>query len=410
MLPGEGWAEMDAAVLVVGAGPAGLAVAACLRRRGIEPLVVDRGSAVGDSWRARYDRLHLHTPRIQSGLPGLRIPPRFGRWVARDDMVRYLRGYARHHGLTPRFGVAVRRLDRASDGWAADTGDGTLLAEQVVLACGYSRVPVMPAWADREAFAGELLHAAAYRSPEPFVRKDVLVVGTGNTGAEIAADLAEGGAGCVWLAVRTPPNVVPRELGPIPATLLGISQDFAPAWLIDPVNRILQRRFIGDLTPYGLPAPRRGVVAQMRLTDVIPIIDVGLVEQLRAGRVTPVAAVDHLDGAEVALVDGSHLAPDVVIAATGYARGLEPIVGHLGVVDARGRPLVHGRRTHPAAPGLRFVGLSNPLKGLLLQINLDARAAAAAIARDRRATAASPGTRGGHLRPVGSARGDARRA
>ena len=81
---------MDTAVLVVGAGPAGLSVAAGLRRRGLEPLVVDRGGAVGDSWRARYDRLHLHTPRLQSGLPGMRIPRASGRWVSRDDMAGYL--------------------------------------------------------------------------------------------------------------------------------------------------------------------------------------------------------------------------------------------------------------------------------------------------------------------------------
>src|SRR5918911_3134329 len=108
---------MDAPVLVVGAGPAGLATAACLRRRGVEPLVVDRGTAVGDSWRTRYDRLHLHTPRIQSGLPGRRIPRSYGRWVARDDLVRYLGDYAAAHDIHPRFGLEVRRLERDREGW-----------------------------------------------------------------------------------------------------------------------------------------------------------------------------------------------------------------------------------------------------------------------------------------------------
>src|SRR5215204_7680665 len=112
---------MDADVLGVGAGPAGLAVAACLRKRGVDVLVVDRGAAVGDSWRGRYDRLHLHTPRVQSALPGLRIPRSSGRWVARDDMVRYLAAYAAHHGLQPRFGTEVLRLDRHDEGWTADT-------------------------------------------------------------------------------------------------------------------------------------------------------------------------------------------------------------------------------------------------------------------------------------------------
>jgi putative flavoprotein involved in K+ transport len=375
---------VDADVLVVGAGPAGLAVAACLRRRGIEPLVVDRGGAVGDSWRARYDRLHLHTPRVQSALPGLRIPHRFGRWVAKDDMAAYLQLYAEHHGVSPRFGVEVTRLERDGDAWKAETGGEPLSARQVVLASGYNREPVLPEWPGREGFRGELLHASAYRGPEPFRDRDVLVVGAGNTGAEIAADLAEGGAARVRLAVRTPPNVVPRQLGPVPVTLLSIGNDTSPAWLVDPVNRVLQRIFVGDLTRYGLPAARTGVVAQARATGVTPTIDVGLIKELRAGRVTPVAALAALDGDEVVLADGTRLTPDAVIAATGYSRALEPVVGHLGVLGPRGAPLVHGGHSAPSAPGLRFVGIANPLKGLLFQISLDARAAARAIAAELR--------------------------
>lgn len=156
------------------------------------------------------------------------------------------------------------------------------------------------------------------------------------------------------------------------------------------LNRLLQRRFVGDLTRYGLPAPHQGVVAQMRAPGVTPTIDVGLVRELKAGRVTPVAALTRLDGNAAVLADGTRLPPDVVIVATGYRPALEPMVGHLGVRDARGRPRVHGRRSAPGAPGLRFVGLSNPLKGLLLQISLDARAAAAAVARELRAGNRAP--------------------
>jgi cation diffusion facilitator CzcD-associated flavoprotein CzcO len=382
MRQGGAVVDEDTPVLVVGAGPAGLAVAASLRRRGVEALVLDRGTAVGDSWRRRYDRLHLHTPRVQSALPGKRIPRSAGRWVARDDMVAYLADYADHHGLAPRFGTQVQKLVRDGDGWLAETSAGPIRARQVVLASGYNCEPVVPAWPGVDSFAGKLLHASEYANPGPFAGKDVLVVGAGNTGAEIAADLAANGAAAVHLAVRTPPNVIPRSLGPVPITLLGISLDYSPAWLADPLNKLLQRRFVGDLTRYGMPAARAGVVAQARATGVTPTIDVGLIEELRAGRVTPVAALERFEDGEVVLADGTRLRPDVVIAATGYSRALEPVVGHLGVLDARGAPVVHGARTHPAAPGLRFVGLSNPLKGLLFQISLDARAAARAISRE----------------------------
>ncbi|TFV86965.1 NAD(P)/FAD-dependent oxidoreductase [Blastococcus sp. CT_GayMR16] len=310
------------------------------------------------------------------------MPRRFGRWVAKDDVARYLTEYAGHHGLTPRFGTEVQRLEQDGDSWKAHTDGAPLQVRQVVIATGYNREPVRAAWPGQDSFGGELLHASSYTGPEGYRGTDVLVVGAGNTGAEIAADLAEGGAARVRLAVRTPPNVVPRSLGPIPTTLLAISMDFSPAWLADPINRFLQRRFVGDLTRYGLPAPRSGVVTQMRATGVTPTIDVGLIRELKAGRVTPVAALERFDGGEAVLADGTRLAPGAVIAATGYTTALAPMVGHLGVLDDRGRPPANGART--SVPGLRFVGLSNPLKGLLLQINLDARAAARAIARELR--------------------------
>lgn len=375
---------MHTDVLVVGAGPAGLATSACLQRRGIRPLVLDRGQRVGDSWRARYDRLHLHTPRIQSSLPGLAIPSRFGRWVSRDDFVRYLDGYARYHDINPRFGVEVTRLDPDGDRWRATTSEGRIVARHVVLATGYNNVPRVPAWPGRDSYVGELIHASAYRRPDPYVGSDVLVVGTGNTGAEIAADLAESGATRVRLAVRTPPNVIPRELGAVPTTLLGVTQDHLPTRLVDPVNRMLQRLTIGDLSRHGLPPPPRGVAEQIREADVVPVIDVGLVEQLRAGRVEPVAAVEALERDEVVLADASRIRPDAVIAATGYSRGLEPIVGHLGVLDDRGRPRGRTIASSASAPALRFVGMNNPQKGLLLQINLDARFTARAISRELR--------------------------
>src|SRR4051812_10530221 len=327
---------MDADVLVVGAGPAGLATAACLRRRGVDALVVDRGSAVGGSWRHRYDRLHPHTPRIQSALPGMRMPRRYGRWVAKDDVAGYLGEYADAAGIRPRFGTKVRRIDRDADGWCAETGDGPLRARQVVLATGYNSVPVPPSWPGQDTFLGELLHASSYTGPAPFRGGDVLVVGAGNPGAEIAADLVEGGAGRVRIAVRTPPNVIPRQMGPVPTTLLGVTLDFSPAWLADPLNRVLQRRFVGDLTAYGLPAPRAGVVAQQRATGVTPTIDVGLVEQLRAGKVTPVAAVVGFVGGGGGIAGGSRGGPRAGVAPVGGpARAGAPVGPPGGVAPPR---------------------------------------------------------------------------
>lgn len=366
--------------IIVGGGPAGLATAACLKQRGMESIVLDKGDQVGQSWRERYERLHLHTPRIQSHLPGFKIPRTLGQWVPKDGFADYLVGYANHFGIEPRLGVTVNRIDRDGDGWIVDSSDGALRSSVVVIATGYNGTPIVPEWPGREDFTGELLHAAAYRRPDTYRDRDVLVVGTGNTGAEIAADLAESGARSVWLSVRTPPNIVPRSLGGIPISIIGIGNEYTPPPLGDPLTLGATKALYRDLREHGMPMPEMGAISQHRDHDRIPIIDVGLVEQLRAGRVTPVAAVEAFDGAEVILADGERLAPNAVIAATGYRTGLTGLVGHLGVLDERGRPTVHRHHTHPDAPGMYFVGLSNRFIGLLNTIRIDAKKTAKAIA------------------------------
>jgi len=365
-------------VVVVGAGAAGLATAACLLRRGIRPLVLDGGQSVGQTWAERYDRLHLHTPRIQSHLPGHRLPARAGRWVSRDDMVRYLRDYAANRGIEVRLGVTVSSVRPVAGGYRL-TGDGMdITSRYVVLATGLNRATVMPSWPGVESYTGTLIHAAAYRNANAYRGRDVLVVGVGNSGAEIAADLAESGAGHVWLSVRTPPHVIPRQIGPLPTTLLGILQSFLPPAVVDPINRRLSQATIGDLAPFGLPAPDEGLSARMRRRGRVPTIDVGMVAQLRVGKVEVVPAVSEFDGDDVRLSDGRVLRPVAVIAATGYRDGAAELLDAGSSGDpAPASVLIGDKRT----PGLYAVGLTESQKGLLLQINLDARRVARAIAR-----------------------------
>lgn len=364
--------------VVVGAGPAGLSAAAALKRRGAESLVLEAGTGVGTAWRERrYDRLRLHTVRSLSGLPGLEIPKAYGRWVARDDFVAYLEEYARRFRIDPRLGVSVGRIDRVDGAWRLTTSEGDLDARRVVVATGYSNVPRIPDWPGRAAYGGELVHSVEYRSPEPYHARDVLVVGSGNSGAEIAADLAESGARRVRLSVRTPPNIVNRERFGIPAQVIGIALGKVPRRALNPIGRMLRRLTVPDLTAHGLPAPQ-DVFTQVFRTGTIPIIDVGLVGAVRSGAVEIVSAVEALEGDEVVLTDGSRLRPDAVVAATGFRPGLEPVVGHLGVLDADGVPLVHGAETHPDAPGLHFAGIEFTLSGLLRSAARDARAVAEA--------------------------------
>ncbi|MFE7748165.1 flavin-containing monooxygenase [Streptomyces sp. NPDC057428] len=370
-------------VYVIGGGPGGLAVAAALREQGVRAVVLEKSAHVGASWRRHYDRLHLHTIRRWSALPGLPMPRRFGRWVSRDDMVRYLEKYAAHHELEIVTGVEVSRVDRTADGtgWQLSaTGGRVLTGRAVVVATGFNHTPRVPAWPGREDFTGELAHAAHYRDPAPYTGKDVLVVGIGNTGAEIAVDLVEGGAARVRIAVRTVPHIVRRSTAGWPAQATAVLVRRLPVRLVDRAGRLMTRVSVPDLAAQGLPRPDTGLYSRVK-EGAIPVQDVGLIDAVKRGQVVPVATVESFDGDTVVLADGSRITPDAVIAATGYERALEDLVGHLGVLDARGRPVVHGARTPEGAPGLYFTGFTNPISGMLREIARDARKIAARLAK-----------------------------
>ncbi|WNO66412.1 NAD(P)/FAD-dependent oxidoreductase [Streptomyces sp. AM2-3-1] len=371
-------------VYVVGGGPGGLAAAAALREQGVRAVVLEKTGSVGASWRGHYDRLHLHTTRRWSALPGLAMPRRFGRWVSRDHVVRYLEKYVEHHELEVVTGVEVTRIDRTADGtgWQLTaTGGRVLTGRAVVVATGFNHTPRIPDWAGRDTFAGELVHACDYRNPAPYAGKDVLVVGIGNTGAEIAVDLVEGGASRVRIAVRTVPHIVRRSTAGWPAQATGILVRRLPVRLVDRAGRLMAKVAVPDLTEQGLPRPDTGLYSRVK-DGAIPVQDVGLIDAVRGGHVLPVATVDSFDKDAVVLADGTRITPDAVIAATGYRRALEPLVGHLDVLDARGRPVVHGGRTPKHAPGLYFTGFTNPISGMFREMALDARKIARRLAKD----------------------------
>ncbi|UFR03898.1 NAD(P)/FAD-dependent oxidoreductase [Streptomyces sp. Go40/10] len=375
----------DRPVYVIGAGPGGLATAYALRARGVRAVVLEKSDRVGASWRRHYDRLHLHTTRRLSALPGLAIPRRFGRWVSRDDVVRYLEKYAEHHELEIVTGVEVHRVERTADGtgWLLHASGGReLTGSAVVVATGFNHTPRLPDWPGREGYGGELLHAGGYRNAEPYRGRDVLVVGAGNTGAEIAVDLAEGGAARVRLAVRTPPHILRRSTLGWAAQYTGVLVRRLPVRLVDRLAGPVGRLSTPDLSAYGLRRPDTGLYSRVR-QGAIPVQDVGLIDAVRKGEVEVVAAVEAFEEGKVVLADGSRISPDAVIAATGYERALEGLVGHLGVLDERGRPVVHGGRTPAQAPGLYFTGFTNPISGTLRELAIDAGRIAKSVARRR---------------------------
>ena len=356
---------------MVGAGPAGLAAAAQLRGAGLDPLVIERSDTIGSAWRTRYDSFRLHTIRWLSGLPGMGMPSTLGSWVTRDDFVGYLGRYADRFAIAPRFDTAVQGLAPADDGWVLSTSQGELEAGRVVLATGACNVPYIPAWTGRDSFRPLVIHSSEYRRPEPYAGRRTLVVGSGNSATEVAADLASSGVP-VELAVRTPPSILRRDFGGFPTQPLGIALRYAPAPIADPLGAALRRLSIPDLSAQGLPAPRRPF-SLFRQTGTIPVLDHGFVAAVRSGAIRIRPGVSQLDGDEVVHDDGSRSSPDAVIAGTGYTPGLDTVLGPLGLIDDRGLPTVGSRGGAARAPGLHTVGISIRLSGQLREIAKDAQ-------------------------------------
>jgi cation diffusion facilitator CzcD-associated flavoprotein CzcO len=343
-------------VVVIGAGPSGVAAAVSLRDQGLHPLLIDRSDEVGASWRGRYDRLKLNTPRDCSHLPERPYPNGTPILPTRADIVEHLQRHAEEDGIELCLGTAVHRIDKRSGGWRLQTSRGDVDARQVVVATGYEHTPVIPEWPGKDGFNGELLHSAYYRNPSPYLGKRVLVVGGGSSGFEIVRDVATGGAAKAWLSLRTPPNILPLW------GTCGWTSDFitrlagaAPPRLSDRLWRLARRVAFGDLTEFGLPVPAEGPLAKAaRLRRSPAVVDRGVIDAIRGRSIEVVAGMEAFDANSVCLRGGAQIEVDVVIAATGYRRGLQPLVGHLGVLDEHGVPRAAGEIA--AAEGLWFIG------------------------------------------------------
>jgi len=370
-------------VAVIGAGHAGLCVVEALGRRGIRPVVFDDADRLGDTWRARFDGLVLNTHRDLSAVPTVPLPETMGEWPERDEWADHVEHAAETLGVERR-PQRVTEVSAVDGAWQvtttseeAEPSTAPNPFDVVVVATGRHRAATMPPWPGIDATPIEVMHSRQYRNPDAFAGRRVLVVGGGNSGTEIAHLVASAGVETL-ISIRRRPVFARREMFGTNLTSVARFAKWMPERLIDLSGRLMQRVLFGSLRDVGLGPP------QHRLSDVEAAagatIDSGFVDDVRAGRIEVVDAVERFDADRVVTADGRRLRVDVVVAATGYEPGLDDLLAPELLDD--GWPHVK-EPPFRQAPGLYTAGL-NPatLTAFHPDFITEAEQIAAAIAAD----------------------------
>ncbi len=315
--------------LIVGAGPAGLAVAGRMKHQQIPFVIIEQQNTLAFTWKNHYDRLHLHTVKQLSSLPHLPFPEHYPVYVSREQVVHYLENYARHFNIEPTYQTSLNKLERHNGQWLAYTNKATpYKANNVILTTGINRIPNLPNWQGQHLFKGTISHSKTYKNPKPYLGSKVLVIGMGNTGAEVALDLAEQQVE-TCIAIRSPVSVLPRDVFGNPVQLTAKKLAKIPFGLGDWLGSQIRKIVIGDLSKYGVPLSTIHPAVQLRETGKTPVVDIGTSNAIKAGKIKVKGDIEALYEDGVIFKDGSQQAFDHIILATGYKAKLQEFVPNM---------------------------------------------------------------------------------
>lgn len=313
-------------ILIIGAGPAGLAIAGRLRQHQLPFTIIEKSDKVGFAWHNHYDRLHLHTIKQFSHLPHLPFPDHYPTYVSREQLVEYYENYAEYFDIKPVFKQEVTQVTKQNKQWLSTTASGEqYLSDKVIVATGINRVPHQPTWKGMASYQGNLIHSRAYKNGQPFHGQKVLVIGMGNTGAEIALDLYEHGAR-PFLSVRGPVNIVPRDVNGTPTQLTAKRLAKLPDAIKDWLGIQIAKLTIGDLSKYGIKRPKIAPAKQLTLYGKTPVIDIGTVAEIKKGNIQILPDIAYFYEKGVAFKNDQEHVFDAVILATGYRANVEQLV------------------------------------------------------------------------------------
>ena len=289
--------------LIVGGGPAGLAVGAALRLGGVSFSIIEKNDRVGSAWHNHYDRVHLHTVKGFSSLPFMPYPSHYPRYVPKQLFTEYLDSYAKKFSLVPYFNQPALNVRNENDFWITNTPNVIYKSKKIIIATGYNNQPISPKWDGMNEFQGQIIHSKDYRNGKPFLGKQVLVVGIGNTGGEIAIDLVESGAK-VQICVRNPVRIVPREIFGIPMQYSAILFSYLPPKLGDYLSKKILGLTVPDYSEYGLVTPEYGTVSQLLYKEKVPLIDIGTINLVKQGKIVIMPEIEKFNKNSILFKNG----------------------------------------------------------------------------------------------------------
>ncbi|KAM0938389.1 putative indole-3-pyruvate monooxygenase [Dioscorea sansibarensis] len=311
--------------VIVGAGPSGLAVAACLKEKGVPSLILERSNCIASLWQLKtYDRLCLHLPKKFCQLPLLPFPVSFPEYPTKQQFVSYLEEYAKKFGIVPEFNETVvsAEYDNGLGLWRVrtSTGDGKkeYVCRWLIVATGENAEVVTPEIDGMTEFKGSIVHTSMYGNGDIFRGKKVLVVGCGNSGMEVCLDLSNHNAS-PSLVVRDTVHVLPREM--LGWSTFGLSMgllQWLPMKVVDFLLLLVSRIMLGDTARFGLRRPSLGPLELKSLTGKTPVLDVGTLNKIKSGETKVRRAIKRLTEYSVEFVDGTLEDFDAIVLATGY--------------------------------------------------------------------------------------------
>ncbi|XP_072972515.1 indole-3-pyruvate monooxygenase YUCCA1-like [Typha angustifolia] len=307
--------------LIVGAGPSGLATAACLKERGVPSLILEKDYCLASSWKLRtYERLKLHLPRQFCQLPLMPFPQDFPTYPTKQQFISYLEAYANYFAIEPLFGMNVESAayDPSIGFWRVRANELEFISQWLIVATGENAEAILPEFAGMPEFHGRVLHTSCYKRGDDFKEEKVLVVGCGNSGMEVSLDLCNNDAQAS-LVVRDKLHILPREI--FGWSTFGLSTcllKWLPLSLVDGFLLLCARLLLGDTAKYGLRRPKIGPLQLKMTTGKTPVLDIGTLAKIKSGQIKVVPGVNKFTEEGVEFVDGKQEEFDSVIFATGY--------------------------------------------------------------------------------------------